>query len=79
MAEATENKVALRLKKTYCLAGAQFCAKELEAAWKEIEAIESHAKNLATACAWAMGALPNGSVVTESIARILTDYNERNT
>lgn len=46
---------------------------------KEIEAIQSHAENLATACAWAIGALPNDSVVAKSIARILTDYNGRNT
>lgn len=45
----------------------------------EIAALESHSANLATACAWAIGALPNSSVVAQSIARILTDYNDRNT
>ena len=45
----------------------------------EITALESHAENLATACAWAVGALPNDSVVAQSIAQVLTDYNGRNT
>ena len=44
---------------------------------KEIEALESHAENLASACAWAVGALPNDSVVARDIAKVLIDYNNR--
>jgi len=45
----------------------------------EIVALESHAKNLATACAWAVGALQNGSIVSKSVVKVLLDYNQRNT
>lgn len=44
---------------------------------KEITALESHAENLATACAWAVGALPNDSFVSGQIAKVLRDYNDR--
>ena len=41
MSEGTKNKVALMLKKKYCLAGAKFCSRELEMGWKEIENLEA--------------------------------------
>lgn len=44
---------------------------------KEIIALESHAENLAAACAWAVGALPNDSFISSQIAKILKDYNNR--
>ena len=44
---------------------------------KEITALESHAENLAAACAWAVGALPSDSAVSKDIVRILVDYNNR--
>jgi hypothetical protein len=44
----------------------------------EIEAIESHAENLAAACAWAVGALPAESFVASQIIKVLKDYNNRN-
>lgn len=44
---------------------------------KEVIALESHAENLAAACAWAAGALPNDSFIAGEIAKVLKDYNNR--
>lgn len=58
---------------------ARECGKQIEGLCKEIEAISSHAENLATACALAVGALPDDSPVASQIVKVLTDYNNRNT
>jgi hypothetical protein len=58
---------------------ARECGKQIEGLCKEIEAIGSHAENLATACAWAVRALPNDSPISSKIVKVLTDYSNRNT
>lgn len=40
------NPVSLRLRKIYCLAGAEFCRPDLEAAWKEIERLTDAGRGL---------------------------------
>ncbi len=40
------NPVSLRLRKIYCLAGAEFCRPDLEAAWKEIERLTEAGRGL---------------------------------
>ncbi len=40
------NPVSRRLRKIYCLAGAEFCRPELEAAWVEIERLTEAGRGL---------------------------------
>ena len=44
---------------------------------REIKALESHAENLATACNFAIGALPNNSFIASEAVKVVKNYNNR--
>lgn len=43
-----------------------------------IDAIASHAENMASATAWGIGALPKESFIAKQMVEVLKDYNNRN-
>lgn len=47
MKKETKNKVVLRMRKIFCLAGSKFSSNELQQGWEEIERLESKLENLA--------------------------------